>query len=373
MRLEDIKIEDKYKEPYLTLPSSLLDRIDIKVQKAIGVSLQEQNRLVQLDTEKLKSQIKFLLAKHDMTVISHYYVDGSLQNLADETGGIVADSLDMAKFGQNIKSNNLVVCGVRFMGESAKILSPNKRVFMPTLEAECSLDLSCPPREFKTFCDEHPDRTVVVYANTSALVKAHADWVVTSSNALDIVRYLKNKNQKIIWAPDKHLGKWIQNNTQADMLIWQGHCIVHDEFKAFELENLRKKHPTAIVLAHPESPEDVINQADIVGSTKKLLAALNDRGEKIFIVATDYGIFHKMQSLHPDKELIVAPTDDRKKSCAACAHCPWMAQNSLLNLYETLMEYDTQPNKTIQNEILLDTEVITKAQKSLQRMIDFAI
>jgi quinolinate synthase len=188
-------------------------------------------------------------------LVAHYYVDGDLQDLALETGGCVADSLEMARFGRDHAAQTLVVAGVRFMGESAKILSPGKRVLMPDLDATCSLDLGCPIDDFSAFCDAHPDRQVVVYANTSAAVKARADWMVTSSCALAIVQHLKDQGQKVLWAPDKHLGRYIQEQTGADMLLWNGACIVHDEFKGLELELLRQQHPEAPVLVHPESPQ----------------------------------------------------------------------------------------------------------------------
>ncbi|HEX5783218.1 MAG TPA: quinolinate synthase, partial [Burkholderiaceae bacterium] len=197
------------------------------------------------EREQLKARVRELLKQKNAVLVSHYYVHPDLQDLALETGGIVSDSLEMARFGRDHAAQTLVVSGVKFMGETAKILSPEKTVLMPDLEANCSLDLGCPVDAFSAFCDQHPDRTVVVYANTSAAVKARADWLVTSSSALDIVRVLKDQGQKILWAPDRHLGSYIQRETGADMLMWNGSCIVHDEFKAFELEALKKEHPGA--------------------------------------------------------------------------------------------------------------------------------
>ena len=219
----------------------------------------------------LKDKIRRLLKERNAVMVSHYYVHPDLQDLAEETGGIVSDSLEMARFGRDHAAKTLVVSGVRFMGETAKILSPEKKVLMPELEANCSLDLGCPIDQFSAFCDQHPDRTVVVYANTSAAVKARADWLVTSSCALDIVKALKDKGQKILWAPDKHLGGYIQRETGADMVMWNGSCIVHDEFKAFELKAMMKEHPQAKVLVHPESPAAVVALADAVGSTSAIL------------------------------------------------------------------------------------------------------
>eukprot|EP01041_Mallomonas_annulata_P017732 gene17732-36332_t len=244
----------------------------------------------------LKDKIKRLLKEKNAVMVSHYYVHPDLQDLAEETGGLVSDSLEMARFGRDHSAQTLVVSGVKFMGETSKILSPHKTVLMPDLDATCSLDLGCPISEFSAFCDAHPDRTVVVYANTSAAVKARADWLVTSSCALDIVRALKDKGQKILWAPDKHLGGYIQRETGADMVFWEGACIVHDEFKAFELEALIKEHPKAKVLVHPESPQDVVALAHAVGSTSAILKAAREMDATEFIVATDNGMMHKLRT-----------------------------------------------------------------------------
>jgi quinolinate synthase len=276
-----------------------------------------------------KARIAALLKAQDAVLVAHYYVDGDLQDLALETGGCVADSLEMARFGRDHPARTLVVAGVRFMGESAKILSPDKRVLMPDLDATCSLDLGCPADDFAAFCDAHPDRQVVVYANTSAAVKARADWMVTSSCALAIVKHLKDQGQKVLWAPDKHLGRYIQEQTGADMLLWNGACIVHDEFKGLELDLLRAQHPGAPVLVHPESPKSVVDQADVVGSTSQLLNAVVKGSASTYIVATDNGILHRMRQLAPGKQLIEAPTAGNSASCKSCAHCPWMAMNAL--------------------------------------------
>src|SRR4029077_8955248 len=209
-------------------------------------------------------------------------------------------------FGRDHPAQTLVVAGVKFMGETSKILSAHKRVLMPDLDATCSLDLGCPADDFSAFCDAHPDRTVVVYANTSAAVKARADWMVTSSCALAIVGHLKARGEKVLWAPDRHLGRYIQEQTGADMLMWNGACIVHDEFKGLELELLRKDHPKAKILVHPESPRSVVQQADVVGSTSQLLKAVQTLDAPEFIVATDKGMFHRMRQLAPGKRLLEA-------------------------------------------------------------------
>lgn len=316
------------------------------------------------EKEACKSRIKSLLKAKDAVLVVHYYTDPELQALAEETGGYVSDSLDMARFGHDHPASTLVVCGVRFMGETAKILTPEKRVLMPTLEAECSLDLSCPVDAFSEFCDANPDRTVVVYANTSAAVKARADWVVTSSIGLDIVRHLHSKGEKILWAPDRHLGHYIESQTGADMLMWNGTCIVHDAFKANAVEQLKATHPDAGVLVHPESPANVIAMADSVGSTSQLIEAVKALPHQTFIVATDRGIFYKMQQAAPEKRLLDVPTGGTGATCVSCAHCPWMAMNGLQNLEDTL----TQET----NEIFVEPNLIEKAKISLNRMMDFA-
>jgi quinolinate synthase len=316
------------------------------------------------EKEKLIKRIKELLKEKNAVLVAHYYTDEDLQILADETGGCVSDSLEMARFGYAHSAETVVVAGVRFMGETAKILSPEKRILMPTLDAECSLDLSCETDVFSEFCDNHPDRTVVVYANTSAEVKARADWVVTSSIGVKVIEHLHEKGEKIIWAPDRYLGGYIEKVTGADMILWPGYCIVHDAFKADELEALRKKHPEAGVLVHPESPMEVINQADVVGSTTQLIKAVTELPNELFIVATDHGIFHKMKEAAPGKKFIEAPMGGTGATCLSCAHCPWMAMNGLVNLAHTL--------ETGENEVHVDPEIGKEAMVSVKRMLDFA-
>ncbi len=312
---------------------------------------------------ELTHNIKTQLEQQNAVIVAHYYTDADLQILADETGGYVSDSLDMARFGHESDAETLVVCGVKFMGETAKILNPEKRILMPDLEANCSLDLGCPEEDFSAFCDEHPDHDVVVYANTSAAVKARADWMVTSGSAVDVIKHLATEGKKIIWAPDKYLGDYVQKKTGADILIWQGACIVHEEFKGKELEALREHHPDAKVLVHPESPSSVIAQADLVSSTTGIIKAVSEMDAEEFIVATDKGIFHKMQEAAPDKILIEAPTAGKSATCISCAHCPWMAMNSLRKLSHVL--------KTDNNEILVDADIVQRAKKSIQRLLDF--
>jgi quinolinate synthase len=318
------------------------------------------------DSEKsaLKEHIKGQLAALDAVLVAHYYTDGDLQALAEETGGCVADSLEMARFGTTTDARTLVVCGVRFMGETAKILNPEKRVLMPDLTATCSLDEGCPADAFTTFCDTHPDHTVVVYANTSARVKARADWVVTSSIALPIVRHLKERGERVLWAPDRHLGHYVERMTGADMLLWDGACVVHEEFKSFALERVRRLHPGAAVLVHPEAPDEVVDQADVVGSTTQLIRAVVDLPNQEFIIATDEGIFWKMRQLAPHKTLIAAPTAGEGATCESCAHCPWMAMNALQSLEQVLIRQD--------QEVHIEETVRQRAVVPIQRMLDFA-
>ncbi len=317
-------------------------------------------------TEKIHYQTKIteMLQTQNAVMVAHYYVEPELQDLALATGGMVGDSLEMAKFGQNHPAQTLLIAGVKFMGETAKILSPEKTVLMPDLAATCSLDLGCPATDFGHFCDVHPDRTVVVYANTSAEVKARADWVVTSSIALEIVSYLHAKGEKMIWGPDRHLGTYIQQQTEADMLLWQGSCLVHNEFQGEELANMKRKYPNALVLVHPESPASVVKEADIVGSTSRLLNAAIHADNELFIVATDQGILHEMQKQAPNKTFLAAPTAGNGATCKSCAFCPWMAMNGLNNTYQSLQHHH--------HAIHLEPEVIAKAKQPITRMLNFA-
>ncbi|MCU7851638.1 MAG: quinolinate synthase NadA [Candidatus Thiodiazotropha sp. (ex Monitilora ramsayi)] len=322
-------------------------------------------QLSDVERDAMKQRIAEKLRAQNAVLVAHYYTDADLQALAEETGGCVADSLEMAKFGAAQEAETLVVCGVRFMGETAKILNPEKRVIMPDLGATCSLDEGCPADLFTDFCDDHPDHTVVVYANTSAEVKARSDWVVTSGIALPIVEYLASEGKKILWGPDRHLGSYVQRITGTDMLLWPGSCVVHEEFKSVALERIRRLHPDAAVLVHPESPEHVIDQADVVGSTTALIKAVAEMKNKEFIVATDGGIFYKMQQMAPDKVLIEAPTAGEGATCVSCAHCPWMGMNALHNL-DKLLDSD-------ENEIHIDPATRERAVIPIQRMLDFSV
>jgi len=336
---------------------------DIRLMVRDYLAHRDEHEVSKARARRLMQIIRECLAEENAVLVAHYYTQDAVQDLAEETGGIVADSLEMARFGKEHPAQILVVAGVKFMGETAKILTPEKRVLMPTLEATCSLDIGCPIDEFAAFCDENPERTVVVYANTSAAVKARSDWVVTSSIAKDVVAHLHEQGEKILFAPDRHLGDYIQKATGADVLIWDGACIVHEEFKADGLKHVMEENPDAAVLVHPESPEPVIALADRVGSTSQIIEAAKSMDNPKFIVATDQGIFHTMQKAVPDKQLIIAPTAGHGATCYSCANCPWMAMNELEALSEVFDRDD--------NEVFVDPELGRRAMIPLQRMLDF--
>lgn len=323
-----------------------------------------EETLTEVERAECIARIKALLVAQDAVLVAHYYTSADLQRLAEESGGCVSDSLEMARFGHATKAKTLIVAGVRFMGETAKILNPEKRVLMPDLGAECSLDLSCPADAFAAFCDQHPERTVVVYANTSAAVKARADWMVTSSIAVRVVAHLHAQSKKILWAPDRFLGDYVQRETGADMLLWQGACVIHERFKAEGIAALKHQHPEAAVLVHPESPAAVIAMADVVGSTTQLIRAAAELPHPTLIVATDNGIFYKMQAAAPGKLLLEAPTGGQGATCISCAHCPWMAMNGLRKVLHVL--------ETGANEIHIDPAAGAQAVHAINRMLTFA-
>ena len=346
----------------MTIAEQKLREIRDQVQAHLArapVARSETDRLA------LEATIKAQLKRENAVIVAHYYTAPEVQALAEATGGCVSDSLEMARFGRDHPAKTLIVAGVRFMGETAKILTPHKRVLMPTLEATCSLDDGCPIDEFSAFCDEHSDREVVVYANTSAAVKARADWVVTSSIALDVAEHLADEGKKVLWAPDRHLGDYVKRQTGADILVWDGACIVHEEFKAKGILDLKAVHPDAAVLAHPESPASVLEVADRVGSTTQIIKAATEMPHPTFIVATDNGIFYKLQQAAPDKQFIIAPTAGEGATCRSCANCPWMAMNELELLAEVL-------DKPAGREIFVDPALADRAMRPLDRMLSFA-
>tara|TARA_B100000767_G_scaffold183108_1_gene170959 strand:- start:88 stop:1068 length:981 start_codon:yes stop_codon:yes gene_type:complete len=316
-----------------------------------------------MDYKESLLKTKSLLKNNNAKIIAHYYVDELVQRLAEDTGGLVSDSLEMARYGAKQKESTLIVAGVKFMGETAKILSPDKKILMLDMEATCSLDTGCDYINFKKFCDDHPDREVVVYANTSAEVKSIADWVVTSSMAVSLIEHLTSLGKKLIWAPDKYLGNYILEKTGADMLLWDGSCIVHEEYKAIELKKMIREYPDSDVLVHPESPRSIIQMAHVVGSTTRLIEASKSSSKKYIIVATEKGIFYQMKKYSPEKIFLEAPTEGEGATCKSCGRCPWMnlnTVNKVLNVF-----------KSKSNEIVLSHDIIAKAKTPIDRMVNF--
>ncbi len=316
-----------------------------------------------MDYKESLLKTKSLLKNNNAKIIAHYYVDELVQRLAEDTGGLVSDSLEMARYGAKQKESTLIVAGVKFMGETAKILSPDKKILMLDIEATCSLDTGCDYINFKKFCDDHPNREVVVYANTSAEVKSIADWVVTSSMAVSLIEHLTSLGKKLIWAPDKYLGNYILEKTGADMLLWDGSCIVHEEYKAIELKKMIKEYPDSDVLVHPESPRSIIQMAHVVGSTTKLIEASKNSSKKYIIVATEKGIFYQMKKYSPEKIFLEAPTEGEGATCKSCGRCPWMNLNTINKVLNVF--------KSKSNEIILSHDIIAKAKTPIDRMVNF--
>ena len=309
-----------------------------------------------MKTDELISEIKRLRQEKNAVIMAHYYQTGDLQDIAD----MVGDSLALAQYAAKTEADIIVLCGVHFMGETAKILSPQKKVLVPDIEAGCSLADSCPADEFERFVKAHPDHTVVSYVNTTAAVKAHTDIVVTSTNAKKIIDSLP-LDAKIIFAPDRNLGNYINSVTGRNMLLWDGACHVHEQFSVESLVELKKAHPKAKVLAHPECKNVVLMLADFVGSTQALLNYATSSQETEFLVATESGIIHQMQKQNPNKVFIPVPPVD---STCGCNDCKYMRLNSLEKLYLCL--------KTEQPEILVDESLRVKAVKPIERMLELS-
>ncbi|WP_373308373.1 quinolinate synthase NadA [Kordiimonas sediminis] len=307
-------------------------------------------------TLDIVAEIKRLKKEKNAVILAHYYQDGEIQDIAD----FVGDSLDLSRKAAATDADVIVFCGVRFMAEVAKILSPGKTVVLPDLAAGCSLEDSCPPDEFEKFTKAHPDHMVLSYINCSAKVKALSDIIVTSSNAEHILNSLP-EDQKIIFAPDRHLGGFLSRKLGRDMLLWPGTCIVHEQFSEKELIKLKAKHPDAPVLAHPECPNQIVQHADHVGSTSSILKrALEDPAETM-IIATEPGIIHQMEKAAPHKTFIGAPGADGNCSCNTC---PFMALNTMEKLYTCLR--DLGP------EINLDEGTRVQAEIPLRKMLDLS-
>ncbi len=307
-------------------------------------------------TAELIEEIRRLKKERSASILAHYYTIGEIQDLADVTG----DSLALAQKAQGLDNPVIVVCGVHFMGETAKILCPDKTVLVPDAEAGCSLADSCPAPEFEEFVKAHPGHTVVSYVNTSAAVKALTDVVVTSSNARQIVESLP-KDAKIIFGPDRNLGSYISSVTGREMLVWDGACHVHEQFSLQKLLDLKKEYPDAEVLAHPECKKPVIIAADVVGSTAALLKHAVESPCRRFIVATESGILHKMRQACPDKEFIPAPPEE---AGCACNNCSFMKLNTLEKLRDCLR--DMKP------AIEVDPEIAAKAIRPIERMLEMS-
>ena len=306
-----------------------------------------------MKTDELISEIERLRREKNAVVMAHYYQIGDIQDIAD----MVGDSLALAQYAAKTEADIIVLCGVHFMGETAKVLSPQKKVLVPDIEAGCSLADSCPADEFERFVKAHPDHTVVSYVNTTAAVKALTDIVVTSTNAKKIIDSLP-LDAKIIFAPDRNLGNYINSVTGRNMLLWDGACHVHEQFSVESLVELKKAHPKAKVLAHPECKNVVLMLADFVGSTQALLNYATNSQDTEFLVATESGIIHQMQKQNPNKVFIPVPPVD---STCGCNDCKYMRLNSLEKLYLCL--------KTEQPEILVDEALRVKAVKPIERML----
>lgn len=300
--------------------------------------------------------INELKKEKNAIILGHYYQKGEIQDIAD----FVGDSLALAQWAAKTEADIIVMCGVHFMGETAKILCPEKKVLVPDMNAGCSLADSCPADKFAQFVKEHPGYTVISYVNTTAAVKAVTDVVVTSTNAKQIVESFP-KDEKIIFGPDRNLGNYINSITNRQMLLWDGACHVHEQFSVEKILELKTKYPDAIILAHPECKSTVLKLADVVGSTAALLKYAVNSSEQRFIVATESGILHEMQKKCPEKTFIPAPPND---STCACNECSFMRLNTLEKLYECL--------KNESPEILVDKEVADKAVRPIRRMLEIS-
>ena len=309
-----------------------------------------------MTTQQLIAEINNLRRQKNAVIMAHYYTMPEIQEIAD----FVGDSLALAQQAAKTNADIIVLCGVHFMGETAKIICPDKKVLVPDMNAGCSLADSCPADEFEKFVKQHPDHTVISYVNTSAAVKALTDIVVTSSNARKIVDQLP-QDEKIIFGPDRNLGNYINSVTGREMLLWNGACHVHEQFSLEKLVELKKQYPDAKVLAHPECKSVVIKLADVVGSTQALLNYAVKSDEQQFLVATESGILHEMQKQCPQKEFIPVPPND---STCACNECSFMKLNTLEKLYTGLRDES--------NEIIVDREIAEKAIRPINRMLEMS-
>ncbi len=308
---------------------------------------------LQENFKDIEDEINFLKKKNNAIILSHFYQDEDIQDIAD----FIGDSLDLSKKAQKNDADVIVFCGVRFMAEVAKILSPHKKVILPDINAGCSLEESCQVNEFREFKKKYPNHIVLSYINCSAEIKAESDIIVTSSNAGKIIESMPAK-QKIIFAPDKHLGGYLNKITGREMVLWNGTCIVHETFSERELIKMKVRTDDAKIIAHPECPENILNHADFIGSTSSLLRFISTNKNKRFIVATEPHIIHQMKKNEPNKEFLIAPGNDGNCSCS---NCPYMELNTLEKLRDCLLN--------LSPEINIDNELILKAKKPLNTML----
>ena len=303
----------------------------------------------------LVAAIELLKQERNAVVLAHYYQSPEIQDIAD----FIGDSLELSRKAANTTADVIVFCGVHFMAETAKILSPEKTVVIPDLDAGCSLADDCPSEAFATFRKQHPDHFVVSYINCTAAVKAQSDLICTSSNAVDLVNQLP-KDQPILFAPDQNLGRWVQRQTGRDLTLWPGRCIVHETFSEEAVLQLKLEHPTAEVIAHPECQEHLLDLADFIGSTSKLLHYTETSGANTFIVLTEPGIIHQMQQRVPEKTLLDVPGLD---GCS-CNACPYMRLNTLQKLYDCL--------NSLEPAIEMEESLRMKALLPMQRMLEMS-
>ena len=302
------------------------------------------------------SEIKELCLKANAIILAHYYQAPEIQDIAD----FIGDSLDLSRKAANNDADIIIFCGVHFMAETAKILSPNKTVLLPDIDAGCSLADDCPAEEFQKFREENPDHYVVSYINCTAEVKAQSDLICTSSNAVSLVEKIP-KDKKIIFAPDKNLGRWVQKNSGRKLKLWPGSCIVHETFSEEALLKLKYKHPDAKVIAHPECSQSLLVLSDFIGSTSKLLDFVSNDYSDTYMVLTEPGIIHQMKKKEPNKNFIEVPDIDGCK----CNECPYMKLNTLEKILDCL--------KNNYPSIELDPKIIKKAYKPIKRMLDMSI
>jgi len=296
-------------------------------------------------------------------ILAHYYQDPEIQDIADYVG----DSLDLSRKAHQNDYDEIYFCGVKFMAEVAKILSPNKRVFIPDSKAGCSLEESCPPALFKKFKEKHPNAITASYINCSAEIKSLSDIIVTSSNAKKIISQLP-LDHEIIFAPDQHLGRYIAKETGRDMILWQGSCIVHEHFNEKELVKLKTNHPSAMIIAHPECPQNLLNYADFIGSTSALLNYVKNSASNYFIVLTEHHIIHQMKKLRKNANFYDCPTIN-EAGCTLCNNCPYMELNNLEKLYDVMINGD---NSEYGMELILEKNLLYKAKKPLIKMLEMS-